>query len=128
MKVLFDAIYDKFVTDGKYGLTALYNTEADDEAVYPYGVFSLVNNRTDMDGDFEVDDEDCLIQFNLFSADDTSTVINAAYTLLKNAFHKFDLVVADHNTISLIKVNANLLRVEKVWRYNVTFRLQIQLV
>lgn len=126
MKVLFDAIYDKFVADLKYGLTALYNTEADDEAVYPYGIFSLVNNRTDMDGGFDADDEDCLIQFNLFDDDSKSTVINAAYKALKEAFHKFDLIIADHNMISLIKESANLLRVEKIWRYNVTFRILIQ--
>lgn len=126
MKALFDAIYDKFIVDGKYGLTALYNTEADDEAVYPYGTFSLVGNRTDMTGDFSVDDEDCLVQFNLFDDDPKSTDINAAYKLLKAAFDKFDLVVAGYETISLVKEVANLIRVEKRWQYNISFRIQIQ--
>ena len=126
MKVLFDAIYDKFIADGKYGLSALYNTEAGDKAVYPYGTFSLVGNRTDMTGDFGDDDEDCLIQFNLFDDDPKCTDINAAYKLLKAAFDKFDLVVAEHETVSLVKEVANLIRVEKVWQYNISFRILIQ--
>ncbi len=126
MKVLFDAIYTKFNDDGSYGLTALYNTEADDAAVFPYAVFSIVSNQTDMSGNFDEDDENVLIQFNLFSDDPKSTVINAAYLALKNAFHKFDLVVADHNTVSLVKEVANLIRVEGVWQYNVSFRILIK--
>ncbi len=126
MKVLFDAIYDKFIADGKYGLTDIYNVEADDEAVYPYGTYSLVANRTDMTGNFGDDDEDCLIQFNLFDDSPKCTVINAAYKLLKAAFDKFDLVVAEHETVSMVKEVANLIHVEGVWQYNISFRILIQ--
>ena len=126
MKVLFDAIWNKFVADGKYGMSALYNTEADDKAVYPYATFSLVSNRTDMTGDFEDIDEDCLIQFNLFDDDPKCTDINAAYKALVAAFNEFDLVVVDHSTIGLVKEVANLIRVEKVWQYNVSFGISIK--
>lgn len=129
MKALFDAIYDKYVIDGEYGLTALYNTEADDEAVYPYATFSLISATSEL-ADFTEDWENCLIQFNLFDdgsgCDSKSTDINAAYKLLKTAFHKFDLVIVGYDTISLIKEVANLIRVEKVWQYNVSFRIVIQ--
>lgn len=125
MKALFDAIYDKYVADGKYGLTALYNTEADDEAAYPYATFSLVAATTEL-VDFTEDWENCLIQFNLFDNDSKSTDINAACLALTNAFHKFDLVVAGYDTISLVKEVANLIRVEKIWQYNVSFRIIIQ--
>ena len=125
MKELFEAIYDKFVTDGKYGLTDLYNTEAEGEAVYPYGVFSLVNAATEL-ADFTTDWENCLIQFNLFDDDPKATDISAAYKALKDAFHKFDLDVDGDETISLVKEVANLIRVGERWLYNVSFRIIIQ--
>ncbi len=125
MKALFDAIYDKFIADGKYGLTALYNTEADSEAVFPYGVFSLVGATGEL-ADFTTDQENTLIQFNLFDDDPKSTAVNAAAKAIKTAFHKFDLIIAGSETISLLKEVANLIRVEGVWQYNISFRILIQ--
>ncbi len=127
MNELFDAIYNKFIADGKYGLANLYNTEADDKAAYPYATFSLVNATSEL-ADFTTTWEDCLIQFNLFDDDPACTDISTAYEALKDAFHKFDLVIVGSETISLVKEVANLIRVErtKVWQYNVSFRILIQ--
>lgn len=125
MNDLFDAIYDKFIADGKYGLANLYNTEADDKAAYPYATFSLVSAVSEL-ADFKNTWEDCLIQFNLFDDDPLSTDISTAYEALKNAFHKFNLYVVGYETVGLVKEVANLIRVESVWRYNVSFRLTIQ--
>jgi len=125
MKTLFEAIYNKFVADGKYGLTALYNTEAEGEAAYPYGIFSLVNAATEL-ADFTEDWENCLIQFNLFDDDPKATDISAVCKLLKDAFHKFDLDIDGYETISLVKEVANLIRVGERWLYNISFRIIIQ--
>lgn len=125
MNALFDAIHAKYVTDGKYGLLTLHNTEADDTAVYPYAVFSLITATTEL-ADFTESWENCLIQFNLFDDDPVSTDINIACKAIKDAFHKFDLVVAGYDTISLVKETSNLIRVEKVWQYNISFRIVIQ--
>jgi len=124
MNELFDAIFDKYVADGKYGLTALYNTEAKGGAVFPYGVFSLINAATEL-ADFTEDWENCLIQFNLFDDNSLCTNISTAYKALKNALHKFDLVIVDADVISLRKEVANLIRVEGVWRYNISFRIEM---
>ena len=123
MKELFDAVYDRWIAT--MGDIALYNTEADPDPVYPYATFSLVS-ATSEDGDFVENWENCLLQFTLFDDDPKCTNINVAYKALKNAFHKFDLVVADAEVISLRKIAANLFRVEKVWWYNVSFRIVIQ--
>ena len=40
MKVLFEAIYNYWTTEGKLGLSELYLVEAKGEAVFPYGTFS----------------------------------------------------------------------------------------
>ena len=125
MKELFDAIYSKFLADGKYGLTALYNTEADSNAVYPYGTFSLVSATGEL-ADFDIDWENCLIQFNLFDDAPKCTAVNAASKAIKTAFHKFDLGVVGSETISLTKEVSNLIRVDKRWQYNVSFRILIQ--
>ena len=129
MNVLFDAIYAKFTADGKYGLAELHNTEAvfseTNPLVYPYGVFSLVNAASEL-ADFTTDWEDCLIHFNLFDDNPNSSDINTAYEAIKTAFHKFDLYVVGYETVSLVKEVANLIRVESVWQYNVSFRLTIQ--
>lgn len=125
MNELFDAIHAKFIIDGRYGLAELYNTEAEDDVVYPYGVFSLISATTEH-ADFTVDWENCLIQFNLFDDDPSSSDISDAYKALKDAFHKFDLNIAGSETISLVKEVANLIRVKKRWQYNVSFRIIIQ--
>lgn len=125
MNALFDAIHAKYVADGKYGLTALYNTEVDGQIVYPYAVFSLITATSEL-ADFTENWENCLIQFNLFDDDPLSTDISTAYKALKEAFHKFDLVVADADVISLVKEVANLIRVEKIWQYNVSFSIMLQ--
>lgn len=123
MKNLFDSIYARWVAT--MGAIPLYNTEANPDTAYPYGTFSLVSAVSDLE-DFTETWENCLIQFNLFDDDPKCTDINAAYALLKTAFHKFDLLVADADVISLTKEIANLLRVEKIWQYNCLFRITIQ--
>ena len=129
MKALFTAIYNKFLADGKYGLTALYNTEADDEAVYPYATMSLVNDIPDWT--FDDNFEECYVQFSLFdadvdnkfkSSDDISDVAMALFT----AFDFFDLILVGYTTISLTRVSVNLRRVEGTWQYIVLYRILIK--
>ncbi|KKM83303.1 hypothetical protein LCGC14_1310730 [marine sediment metagenome] len=122
---LFTAIYNRYLaTTLADKITALYNTEADEEAVYPYGTFSLVSDVPDWT--FDENFENCIIQFKLFSKADTCSEIIAAVVALKAAFDFFDLVVAGYSTISLTRMTGNLVRVEKVWQYNVSYRIEIQ--
>ena len=123
MKELFVAVYSRWIAT--MGDIPLYNTEAVDDTVFPYGVVQIISNIEDMTGNFDDDDEEILLQFNLFSKEAKSTEINAIYKLLKNAFHKHDLVVDGYDTVSLVKEMSNLIRVEKVWQYNITFRLEL---
>lgn len=125
MQTVFEAIYTRFVNQGKFGLTELYNTEAPPEAIFPYGVFSLPDNVPG-EGEFEVDTEDCLIQFNLFSKETLATEVCEAFEALKAAFDQHDLQVNGYEPISLTREPANVIRIEKVWQYNVTYRLLIQ--
>ena len=124
MKVLFDAIAARWLAT--MGGATLCNTEADADEVMPYTVYSLVGNVPDMTGNFTDDDEDCLIQFNIFSDTDNNLEILAVFEALKTAFDKFNLVTVDYKTISLVRGNANLIKVEQKWQLNVLYRLVAQ--
>ena len=124
MKVLFEAIYARWLSEGKLGLSQLYNTVADDDAVFPYGVFTT--NITSDDPGFGEEGEDCLIMFVLFSKETLATELCEVFEALKVAFDKHDLVIVGYETISLTREPANMIRIEKVWQYSVTYSLLIQ--
>ena len=123
MQVLFEAIYARYeATALASKLTELYNTEAPADAVFPYGVFSLVSDVSG-EGEFEVDTENCLVQFNLFSEKTLATEVCDVFKALKTAFDHYDLTIVGYEIISLEREVANLIRVEKIWQFNVTYRL-----
>lgn len=124
MQVLFEAIRARWLNQGKFGLTEFYNTEASTDAVFPYGVFST--NIVPGDGEFDEDWEDCLIMFVLFSKEVLATEVCDAFEALKAAFDKHDLAVTGYEPISLTREPANLIRVEKIWQYSITYSLLIQ--
>ena len=126
MKTLFQAIYARHqATDLSDALTNLYCTEAPPRAVFPYGVFSLVSNVPDWT--FTEDFEDSLVQFSLFSnVISDQTEVCDAFELLKAAFDKFDLVVANYKIVSLTREMANLIKQEDVWHYAVTYRIYLE--
>ena len=122
---LFDAIYARFEATTLHDkITELYNTEALEEAVFPYGTVGLPSSVPDWT--FNSNFEDVLIQFKLTSETDTAAEIIEAFTALKAAFDFFDLVIAGHATVSLTREPANLLRVESRWVYDVTYRILIK--
>ena len=125
MNVLFEAIWNRFkATPLVDKLTELYNTEASVDAVFPYGVFTT--NIIPEDPGFGEEGENCLIMFVLFSKETLATEICEAFEALKLAFDKYDLAVVGYEPISLTREPANIIRVEKVWQYNVTYSLLIQ--
>ena len=122
---LFNAIYNRYLAtplDDK--ITALYNTEADEEAVSPYGTFSLASNVPEWT--FDDNFESCIVQFTLISKDDTCDEILDAAVALKAAFDFFSLEIVGYTTVSLIRMVANLIRIEGVWQYNVSYRILMQ--
>jgi len=123
---LFDALYARFETTTLHDkITEFYNTEAREDAVFPYGTFSLPSNVPDWT--FSENFEDVLIQVRLFSESSNAGEITEAFVALKAAFDFFDLVIAGHETISLVREPANLLRIEGRWVYDITYRIKIQI-
>jgi hypothetical protein len=122
MTDLFTAFYTRYLGTTLAGsLTALYTTMAPEGAVFPYGVYSLISVIPG--GTFTEDTEDCLIQFNLFSKTVNAEQICDLFEKLKTGFDYFDLNVPNYTTISVIRENAILTQVEKVWQYSVLYRI-----
>lgn len=125
MKTLFEAIYNYWSSKGKLGLTELYNTEAPDDAIFPYGTIALPDTVSDWT--FTEKFKDCLIQFTLFSKTKLATEICAVFKMFKGAFDFHDLTIEGATTISLTRKVSNIVRVEAVWRYNVSYRIVLQM-
>ena len=123
MRVLFDAIYNYWSSEGKLGLTEMYLVEAKGEAVFPYATFST---NIVADWTFPETGEDCLIMFTLFSKTPDTIEICSIFEALKDSFDFHDLVVAGYGTIGMTRESAVLIKVGKVWQYSITYRLQIE--
>lgn len=121
---LFGPVYDKFIADGKYGLTNLYDTEAPERIVYPYATFGVASSKPEWT--FNEDSENSLFQITLFSDEPTHAVISAIFLVLDAKFHKKDLTVEGGETVSMVREVANRFKVEKIWRYNILYRIVLQ--
>lgn len=98
----------------------LWNTQAPQDAVFPYGVFQLISDVPDWT--FSENLENILLQFNLFSDTSDPVEICNLYELLKTAFDFHELTIANYETVSMIRENAILTR-DGYWQYNVTYRV-----
>ncbi len=130
MKKLFEAIYSKFEADANLlaAVTDLYNTEAKPNAVFPYIVFTLIVNTIDIDSSQNW--EDYVLQFNIFDDSASPETICDIYELLKGdtgagtGFDYFDLSIEDYTTVIMQRDNSRLLRVDKIWQYNVMYNVR----
>ena len=127
MKALFDAIFVKYAASTLSNfLTALYNTEADDRAEFPYAVLQVVNGKTDEFASGEHYTEDWLIQFNLFDKSADMSALLEAYAALTTAFDSCMLVIAGQTFLSCRREGTLQTRVEDVWQINVTYRVKVR--
>ena len=127
MNTLFTAIYEKYLASGlpAAGMTGLYNTRAPADAAFPYGVFSLQDNKPEWT--FTENFENCLIQFNLFSNIKKSpSEICTLFELLKTTFDFVDLTFDGYTSISLVREIATLVNIENVWDFMVQYRFLIE--
>ena len=131
MKDLFKGIKDQFDSDSNLNtnFTAIYISEADPKAVYPYLVFDLVSNVEDFTSSDFI--ETAIIQFNIF--DDSRSVENICdlYNYLKGdtsqseGYDFFELTVQNYNTLCMIRDTSILTKVKQIWQYNVTYKVML---
>lgn len=124
---LFEAIFNRYLASTlKDSLTALYNTEAPANAVYPYGVFALPSDAPDSFASNKMFVENCLLQFNLYDNEPLVTRLLQAYTALKAAFDFAPLAVTDYTTLSCVREGTVRSKVEKIWQFNVIYRVKLK--
>ncbi len=123
MKALFDAIKLVFDTscDGE-----LYNTEAADDAEFPYTVIQLVSGVTDDFASGKAFTENLVIQFNLFDKSSSMNALLRIYTALIAAFDFVTLTVTGTTNLSCVREGTLSTRVEGVWMMNVIYRIKLR--
>jgi len=130
MRNLFEALYTKFQADAALlaAVTNLYNTQAPTNAVFPYIVFQLISNTTDLDSSYNW--EDYMLQFNIFDKNASSGTICDIFKLLKGdvsagtGFDYFNLLIDEYTTVIMDRELSRLLFIDKIWQYNVNYSLR----
>lgn len=130
MNKIFTALYSHFAADVALhaSVSDLYNTEAPEEAVFPYLVMSITSNTPDIDSSQRW--ENYLIQFNIFSNKSSVIEINAIFELLKGdaalgtGFDYFQLVIDQYTTVILERKGTTLSKNEGVWQITVLYDLK----
>ena len=92
------AIYDKYTSSTGHGAYTnvagrFYYGKAPQEATFPYIVFFDVSNINDVD--FGEEREDLLVQFNVFSQNNSPTESETILTNLRSLFDDCSLTVTD---------------------------------
>ena len=135
MEVVAEAIYAQYVASTLATtplITGMYNTEAPENAVYPYAVYQLVNGNTNDGATGPRFTEDILLQFNLFSDNPILKTVGAVIGLwtieaaLKLAYVFAALTVAGYDTLSCVRESTMQTRVEKIWQINIQYRLKLR--
>jgi len=136
MQVLFNSIYNKFKgstgADSPFVLLGgrLYFTEAPQESVYPYGVYSLISDVPSwIFGTSESTMENYLIQFNVFDDNSSSTDVNTASKALTDLYDWCDdLNTSGYSNIYMKREMSNLTREAEsgVWNFFVQYRVETQ--
>lgn len=98
MNELFKAVWDRFVTTTGSGLYddiggRLYHNVAPQQATFPYCVYFSVDDTNELD--FSDDREEFLLQFNIFSQNNSAVEAGDLLSSLKTMFDNCNLNVTD---------------------------------
>ncbi len=131
MKAMFDAVFAHYNAAGAPLTTlALYNTEADDKAEFPYSVVQLVVGSPDDRASGGHYTEEWTIQFNLFDRNSDLSNLLTAYTALLAAFDLAALTVVGYNFLSCVRPpgSMRMTKVEGVWQINVIYEIKARAI
>lgn len=102
----------------------LHNTEADQTAVMPYGVFQIISDVPRLT--FSEDQESILLQIKLFSNKGSSSELNRMFKALKNTYDYKTLTMVDYVSVSLKRVSAIKTKIEDAWQYTISYLILIE--
>jgi len=128
MKQLFQAIYNYFKSE-EIAVTDIYNTDAPSKAVFPYVVMRLISDSSEWT--FTENDENCLIQFNIYSSSSDSGEACDLFQAIKDSFDFVDIPIENYESVSLTRepgaaLNRWEVEGKKVWDFMMQYRFVIQ--
>ena len=135
MEALQDAIYAEYAASTLATtplITAMYNTEAPENAVYPYSVFQIVNGNCIEGATGPAFTEDYLVQFNIFSGEPVLATVGLVYGLwaielgVRLCYDFAPLTVAGYDTLSCVRESSMQSRNEKIWQINIQYRIKLR--
>ena len=138
MQVLDEAIYAAYAASTLATtpmIAALYNTEADAGAVFPYIVFQAVNAKPIEGATGPTFTEDMLLQFNIFSRNPALSneagppIVYGGWSIeaaLKLCYDFAALAVGGYDTLSCVRESVMQTRDNKVWMINIQYRIKLR--
>ena len=134
MKVMTEAIFDKFSTDtGASGLNAtggipskLFFSEATEGTGFPYGTFDLISNTPGYVFSDGLNIENFRVQFDLFDDDSSAIDVLEIFERVKTLYDEATLTVTGFNNFFFRRdVTRPPVRVEDTWQITVDYIVQI---
>lgn len=127
MKVLFDAIKAKFNVDNPFKTDMsgrLYFMQAPQKAVFPYCVYVPISNMYEYN--FTSDFENIVIQFSVFSTDDSAVNIEKYFTDLKALYDWCTLSVTGYSHVYMRREQSRLLKDDRAFHRAVDYRCYLE--
>jgi len=133
MNSLFTAIYDRFSSTTGSGFYndlsgRMYLNNAPQETAFPYCVYFSVTDYDDLD--FTEEHEDFLIQFNVFSENNSAAEAGNLLESLKTMFDNCSLTVTDWRHLQfqrhLVIPNNNFTQVPPIHGYSVEYDVLLE--
>ena len=101
-----------------------HNTEAEQKAVMPFGVFQVISNTQRLT--FSEDQEDFLLQIKVFSDKKSSSELNNMYTQIKRVFDFAVFTLSGYTSIYCKRAHAIKTKTDERWQYTTTYRILIE--
>ena len=132
MTPLFTGIYTLLAGSGlatNHIGTRMYPSEAPQNADFPYVTYELVSGTYDWTFCADMEFDECVIQFNLFSDNLASPVeVNSMFAYLTTLYDWANLTVAGYTSLYMRREFFHLIRDTDagVWQYVVQYRVMLQ--
>jgi len=131
---LWEGIFDYYTnhadTAALRGLLpgGLFNMEAPQNVSYPFGTFQVVDITPSNHASGKNFVEDCLVQFNLFSNQQSKISLLAIHDALTVNCFDFcsGLTVNNYTVLSCVREGTIQDRIDGVWQINVTYRIKLE--
>ena len=133
MNALFKGIWDHFSATTNSGFYndisgRMYHNKALQAATFPYCVYFSVSDIDDLD--FSEEHEDFLIQFNIFSQNNSAVEAGDLLETLKTMFDNCNLTVTDWRHIrfqrSLVMPNNDFSQVPPIIGYSIEYEVLLE--